>query len=133
MSHLETAAEVDSQHEKTLESVSNGYYMLEDAAHQVRGALDELEFEPERLDLIELRLNEINGLKRKYGSSVEEILEYSSKIEEEIETIMNKDSHVEQFQSKLQSLEKDLSLEAKNLSQTRKIWAKKLTEVFMNN
>ncbi|UTE76281.1 DNA repair protein RecN [Rossellomorea sp. KS-H15a] len=127
MSHLETAAEVDSQYAKTLESVSNAYYILEDAAHQVRGGLDMLEFEPNRLDLIEARLNEINGLKRKYGSSVEEILAYSSKIEEEIETIMNKDSHVEQLQSKLHSLEKDLSLEAKNLSDTRKMWAKKLT------
>ncbi len=127
MSHLETAAEIDPQYEKTLEAVSNAFYMLEDAAHQVRGELDQLEFEPNRLDLIEARLNEINGLKRKYGSSVEEILSYSSKIEEEIETIMNKDSHIESLQHALRSLEKDLDLEAKTLSQTREKWAKKLT------
>jgi DNA repair protein RecN (Recombination protein N) len=127
MSHLETAADLDSQYQKTLEAVSNAYYVLEDAVHQIRGDLDQLEFEPDRLDLIETRLNEINGLKRKYGSSVEEILAYSSKIEEEIETILNKDSHIEELQNKMQSLEKDLTIEAKNLTQSRKKWAKKLT------
>jgi DNA repair protein RecN (Recombination protein N) len=127
MSHLETAADLDHQFQKTLEAVSNAFYVLEDAVHQIRGNLDQLEFEPDRLDLIETRLNEINGLKRKYGSSVEEILAYSSKIEEEIETILNKDSHVEELQNKLQSLEKDLIVEAKNLTQSRKKWAKKLT------
>jgi DNA repair protein RecN (Recombination protein N) len=127
MSHLETAADLDHQFQKTLEAVSNAFYVLEDAVHQIRGNLDQLEFEPDRLDLIETRLNEINGLKRKYGSSVEEILAYSSKIEEEIETILNKDSHVEELQNKLQSLEKDLIVEAKILTQSRKKWAKKLT------
>ncbi|MGR3764964.1 DNA repair protein RecN [Rossellomorea sp. NS-SX7] len=127
MSHLETAADLDTQYQKTLEAVSNAFYVLEDAVHQISGELDQLEFEPDRLDLIETRLNEINGLKRKYGSSVEEILAYGSKIEEEIETILNKDSHISELQNKLQSLEKDLIIEAKNLTQSRKKWAKKLT------
>ncbi|WP_175991090.1 DNA repair protein RecN [Bacillus sp. Marseille-Q1617] len=127
MSHLETAADLDAQHKKTLEAVTNAFYVLEDAVHQISGELDQLEFEPDRLDLIETRLNEINGLKRKYGTSVEEILAYGSKIEEEIETILNKDSHIAELQNKLQSLEKDLTIEAKNLTQSRKKWAKKLT------
>ncbi|KSU63591.1 DNA repair protein RecN [[Bacillus] enclensis] len=127
MSHLETAADLDNQYQKTLESVSNAFYVLEDAVHQIRGELDQLEFEPDRLDLIETRLNEINSLKRKYGSSVDEILAYGSKIEEEIETILNKDSHIDELQKKLLSLEKDLIVEAKNLTHTRKKWAKKLT------
>ncbi|MCA1054769.1 DNA repair protein RecN [Rossellomorea aquimaris] len=128
MSHLETAADLDQRYQKTLESVSNAFYVLEDAVHQIRGDLDQLEFEPNRLDFIETRLNEINGLKRKYGSSVEEILSYSSKIEEEIETIVNKDSHIVELENKLSSLEKDLVIEAKNLTQSRKKWAKKLTK-----
>ncbi|WP_430488762.1 DNA repair protein RecN [Rossellomorea marisflavi] len=127
MGHLETAAEVDAQFGGTLESVSSAYYILEDAAHAIRAELDQLEFEPGRLDMIESRLNEINGLKRKYGSSIEEILAYGSRIEEEIETIINKDSHVQQLQDQLQSLENDLSVEAENLTIARKKWAKKLT------
>lgn len=88
------------------ESVSNSYYLLEDATFQMRNMLDELEFDPERLNYIEMRLNEIKQLKRKYGATVEDILEYASKIEEEIDQIENRDSH-------LQSLKRSLTPSAK--------------------
>ncbi|WP_025726757.1 DNA repair protein RecN [Heyndrickxia ginsengihumi] len=128
MSQLETAAEVDKDMEPILESVQNSYYMLEDAAHSIRDHLDNLEFNPERLNQIESRLNEINQLKRKYGTTIEDILEYSSKIEEEIETIQHRDHHIEELQKELDILQKDLYLEAKQLSDLRQKWAKTLTE-----
>ena len=127
MSHIEGAAELDSKYGSLLESISNSFYLLEEAAGTVRSELDGLEFEPDRLNHIESRLNEINTLKRKYGSSVEEILEYSAKIEEEIETVTNKDTVIQDLESKLKSLEKDLYLEASQLSSIRKKSAKKLT------
>ncbi|MBW8348063.1 DNA repair protein RecN [Bacillus sp. IITD106] len=127
MSHLETAADLDQQYENVLESVSNSYYLLEDAADKLRNELDSLEFDPERLNIIEGRLNEINQLKRKYGSTVSEILEYGSSIEEEIEMLMNRDARIGELQSKLTSLEEDLVLEGKQLSFLRKKWAKQLT------
>ncbi|WP_433743061.1 DNA repair protein RecN [Falsibacillus pallidus] len=128
MGHLETAAELDSELEGALEAVSNSFYALEDATRTVRNHLDILEFNPERLNEIEARLNEINGLKRKYGSSIEEIAEYSAKIEEEIDEITNRDNHLHNLQKELASLEKDLSIEAGELSALRKKWAKKLTD-----
>jgi DNA repair protein RecN (Recombination protein N) len=127
MDQLETSAELDSNYQALLESVSNSFYILEDAAHTIRNDLDNLEFDPERLNIIESRLNEINQLKRKYGGEIEGILEYSAKIEEEIETITNRESHIDQLQAKLQTLQKDLYLEAKQLTDSRKKWANKLT------
>ncbi|MBS4217204.1 DNA repair protein RecN [Bacillus sp. FJAT-49711] len=127
MSHLETAADLDKQYEHVLESVTNSYYLLEEAADRLRNELDNLEFNPERLNEIEGRLNEINQLKRKYGSTVSEILEYSSKIEEEIEMLMNRDARIGELESKLSSFEEDLALEGKQLSFLRKKWAEKLT------
>jgi DNA repair protein RecN (Recombination protein N) len=127
MSHIEGAAGVDSKYDSLMETISNSYYLLEEAAGAVRSELDELEFEPDRLNIIEGRLNEINTLKRKYGSSIEEVLEYSAKIEEEIETVTNKDALILDLEKKLKSLEKDLYLEAEQLSSIRKKAAKKLT------
>ncbi|WP_421379493.1 DNA repair protein RecN [Bacillus salacetis] len=127
MSHIEGAAGVDSKYDSLMETISNSYYLLEEAAGAVRSELDELEFEPDRLNTIESRLNEINTLKRKYGSSIEDILEYSAKIEEEIETVTNKDALIHDLEKKLKSLEKDLYLEAVQLSGIRKKAAKKLT------
>ena len=126
MGHLESAASIDEKFKPMLESVTNSYYLLEDVIGSLRHEVSLLEFDPARLDEIENRLNEINQLKRKYGSSVEEILEYSSKIEEEIEMITHRDDRIDQLQIKLSSLQEDLLLEGKQLSDLRKKWATKL-------
>jgi DNA repair protein RecN (Recombination protein N) len=127
MSHLETAAEIDAQYESLFESVSNCFYMLEDAARELSGQKDLLEFDEERINYIESRLNEINQLKRKYGPTIEDILEYGAKIEEEIETITNRETHIEEIKKELVQLEEDLLLEARHLSHLRQKWAEILT------
>ena len=60
-----------------------------------------LEFDPAKINVIEDRLNEINQLKRKYGNTIAAILEYAAKIEEEIETLQNKETHIDQLQKEL--------------------------------
>ncbi|MCM3665434.1 DNA repair protein RecN [Mesobacillus subterraneus] len=129
MDNLHTAADLNPEYKNVAESVANSFYMLEDAARTIRNELDSLEYDPQRLNEIDDRLNEINQLKRKYGKTIEEILEYSSKIEEEIETLQNKEVHIGQMEKELASLRKDLRIEASNLNETRKKWAKKLTKL----
>ncbi|XJZ26168.1 DNA repair protein RecN [Bacillota bacterium Lsc_1132] len=129
MGHLESAAGIDQTYKEVFEAVSNSYYILEDTARTLRNELDQLEYDPQRLNEIEERLTEINQLKRKYGSTIEEILEYAAKIEEEIETLQNKETHIDQLEKELTSLRKDLSLEAKQLTDIRKKWAEKLTKL----
>ncbi|WP_071460078.1 DNA repair protein RecN [Bacillus massilinigeriensis] len=129
MESLESASEADQVYKDLYETIANCYYQLEDCARSLRSELDGLEFDPGRLNEIEERLNEMNGLKRKYGRTIEEILEYASAIEEEIETIQNKEVHIDQIEKELVSLKKDLKIEAENLSSARKKWAKKLTDL----
>jgi DNA repair protein RecN (Recombination protein N) len=129
MSHLEDAAAIDSNYKEIFESVSNSFYQLEDAARSLRNELDVLEYDPQRLNQIEERLNEINQLKRKYGKTIDEVLEYAAKIEEEIEIIQNKESHIGQLEKELASISKDLILEAKQLTGIRQKWADKLTKL----
>lgn len=127
-SQLEDLSDINEPLKKLSESVSNSYYLLEDATFQMRNMLDELEYDPERLNFIEARLNEIKQLKRKYGATVEDILEYASKIEEEIDQIENRDSHLQSLKQELDSVGKDVAVEAANVSRIRKSWAKKLAE-----
>jgi DNA repair protein RecN (Recombination protein N) len=129
MGHLQEAAELDSEYKEMADAVSNSFYMLEDVSSSLRSKLDFLEYDPARLNEIEERLTEINQLKRKYGKTIEEILEYASGIEEEIETLQNKETHIDQLQRELSSLQKDLSLEAKQLTRLRRKSAKKLTSL----
>ncbi|MEH7414762.1 DNA repair protein RecN [Neobacillus drentensis] len=129
MGSLEEAAALDSTYQDLSDSVSNSFYQLEDAAHTLRNELDGLEYDPQRLNEIENRLNEINQLKRKYGKTITEILEYAAKIEEEIETLQNKETNIGELEKELTSIKKDLSLEAQQLTELRHRWANKLTKL----
>lgn len=110
------------------EEISNYYYSLEELSYSLRSQIDTLQYDPERLNEIEARLDEINRLKRKYGNSVNEIIEYMAKIEEEIEQITNKDSHIHSLQKQIEGMEKDALLEANHLHDLRKKAAELLTE-----
>lgn len=128
MSNLDDIGSINPSLKDLSESISNAYYLLEDLSYQVRNELESLEFDPERLNSVESRLNEINHLKRKYGQSVEEILTYSAKIADEIDTIKNRDSHLHNLQKELNSLLQDLSVEAENVTSIRKGFADVLTD-----
>lgn len=129
MSHLESAAHLDPSYKQFYETASNCFYMLEEVASAIRNELDGLQYDPDRLNEIQERLDEINKLKRKYGSTIEEILEYGAKIEEELETLQNRESHIEQMENTLSSIKKDLLVEAKELTNIRKKFAKLLTQL----
>lgn len=128
MNNLEEAAGIDESVQQISETVANSYYILEDAASMIRDQLDGLEYDPERLDFIENRLNEINQLKRKYGKTIGEIVEYGAAIEEEIETILNRETHIAKLEEEMKSIKADLIIEAKNLSELRAKYAKQLTK-----
>ncbi|WP_318508469.1 DNA repair protein RecN [Bacillus sp. T3] len=129
MGHLEDAAELDSEYKELSEHVTNSFYLLEDTVRSLRNKLEVMEYDPGRINEIEERLTEINQLKRKYGKTIPDILEYAAKIEEEIETIQNKETHIHQLELELASLTKDLTLEAKQVSDLRKKSAKHLSKL----
>ncbi|WP_337017510.1 DNA repair protein RecN, partial [Oceanobacillus massiliensis] len=110
------------------EEVSNYYFSLEELTYEIRSQIDTLQFDPDRLNDIESRLDEIGRLKKKYGSTVNEIIEYMAKIEEEVEQITNKDSHLNALLQQIEELEKDALLEAQQLHEIRKKAANSLTE-----
>ena len=128
MNNLEEAASLDSALKTASEPVSNSFFILEDAVSVIRDQLDALEYDPERLEMIESRLNEINQLKRKYGRTIEEIVEYGAMIEEEIETLQNRETHIVNLEKQIKSIKADLLLEARNLSELRQKNAVELTK-----
>lgn len=128
MGFLDGVSELDRDLENIHEAIANSFYVLEDATSQLRDKLDHLEFNPARLDEIEERLNEINMLKRKYGDSIESILEYAAGIEEEIETLSNREKHISELEKELKDTAAALQLEGKNLRAIRKKVADSLVE-----
>lgn len=128
MNHAEEISNLEDTYGEISEVISSSFYQIEDVSYRIRQQLDLLEYDPKRLNFIESRLNEISHLKRKYGQSVDEILEYAAQIEDEIDRIENRDTHVEKIKQKLSSVAEDLLVEAKNVSEVRKQLAAELTD-----
>ncbi|SFG89176.1 DNA repair protein RecN [Sporolactobacillus nakayamae] len=90
---LDAIRDLDPELARFSESVSNCYYLLEEQTSAIRAYLEQMEYNPERLDEIENRLDEIHLLKRKYGNSVEEILTYYEQIKNELDELNSRDQN----------------------------------------
>lgn len=116
MSDLEDAADVDKTLTTQFDAVAGSFYSLQETAHEVKSLLDDLEFDPDRLDIVEERLALHTSLKRKYGNTVEDILLYRDKIADELENLINRDERLAAVQEKFAQLVKDLEVDAEELS-----------------
>lgn len=102
---LEAIQKIDSFGERYQElstSISEAFYQLQDAATTVRNEIDEMSYDEARLNEIELRLEIIKQLKRKYGQSILEIKNYYEAIKVELDMISNKESYLEKLQKSYQ-------------------------------
>lgn len=131
MDELDQAAAVDEEFKSAAEVVSSAFYQLQDSAAEIKRMIDVMEFDPARLNEIEDRLAQLQTLKRKYGSSVEEILLYAEQQSEELDKLLNRDKRLQLDQEKLNELAEDLKVEAEELSILRKQAAVDLSAAIM--
>ncbi|NBJ70204.1 MULTISPECIES: DNA repair protein RecN [Clostridia] len=125
---LQDNSKFDSSIAEKAEEIANYYFGLEELTYDLGNLIELLQYNPERLNEIEARLSEINRLKKKYGATVSEMLTYMAKIEEEIEQINNKDSHLSKLEEQIKEKAKDAFLEAQELHDIRQAAAMALTK-----
>ena len=97
-----------------------------DLAETIRDKKDEFDFSPQELDAVESRCDQLYRLKKKYGSSVEEMLAYLERSREELDRIEYADDRLAQLEQKLKAQEKAARDAAKTLSEKRRAAAKEL-------
>ncbi|MCE5173175.1 DNA repair protein RecN [Paenibacillus profundus] len=110
-----------------VEQLQSAYYQLEDAAYQLRDYRENIEFNPVRLEQIEERLDQLTSLKRKYGSTVEDMLQYLQRIEAEADKIEHKDERIAALEKEAQERLVKLARKAEALTNTRRQLANELT------
>ena len=98
---LDTAAKYLTEFEEYSEKLSDAYYMLEELGSRARDTLEDADFAPRQLDAIESRLDTIYKLKKKYGNSIAEILEYFERISEEYQSLELSDELTAHLQREL--------------------------------
>ena len=128
---MEEIARYDGGLTPLVQQMQEAYYQLEDAAYQLRDYKEKIEFNPARLDQIEQRLDTINGLRRKYGDSIGEILAYEAKIRRELDTLQHADERTAALQFQVEQDREQLLKTGKQLSAARAALAEKLSAKIM--
>ncbi len=130
MNDLMTLEEFDADYKEMSANVSEAYYILEEVTKHLGDVIDDLDFDAGSLQQIEARLEVIYSITRKYGGSVDDVLEYYDNITKEYNLLTGNDESSDDMEKALKRLEKELIVAAEELSQERHALAKDLeTEI----
>lgn len=128
---LENLAQYDENMAKVHQILDEAYFQIQDSADEIRSYGESIDYNPQKLDMMQSRLNDIDKLKRKYGNTIEEILNYLAKAKEELTYIENYDDNLAKLEQELSLLAKDVSQEALILHELRQKSAKALEMAIM--
>lgn len=128
---LESLAQYDENMAKVHQILDEAYFQIQDSADEIRSYGESIDYNPQKLDMMQSRLNDIDKLKRKYGNTIEEILNYLAKAKEELTYIENYDDNLAKLEQELSLLAKDVSQEALILHELRQKSAKALEMAIM--
>ena len=120
---------LDRRIEKIRENLKEINYQFEDIVNEIVKYKDGIELDSGKLKEVEGRLNLINNLKSKYGSGIEEILEYSQKIHQELEDIDYSEDKVKKLKEEIESLGNNISAISHHLNANRREIAENLEEM----
>jgi DNA repair protein RecN (Recombination protein N) len=115
---LESLPSLDPELGKQAERAQSAFCEIEELTEELRDYAHKIEFNPSRLEEIEDRLSEINGLKRKYGGDSVLVLDHREKISNELDTLSC-------FQENMEKVQKDIKLHQSALSKLSVILAEK--------
>lgn len=124
MNDLLTLEDFDPEYKEMSTSLSESYYVLEEVTKRLGDVIDDLDFDGALLQQIEARLDVINSITRKYGGSVDDVLDYFDNISKEYGLLTGNEESTDDMEKELKLLEKELVLAATNLSQGRHELAK---------
>lgn len=124
---LEKIEDCGEHYQNKLSELKDIYYTVQELARDISYMKEDIYFDEEERSNIENRLDTIYSLKRKYGNSIKEILEYKDKIKKEIDEIENKDEYNKKLKEKLEKIKKEMLNIAKNIHQKRIEYAEKLS------
>lgn len=129
--NLEKLARISPEMGEVLELVDSSRINLKEASERIRNYKDSIEFTPDRLEIIEERLYTIERLKKKYGRSIEDILAYKERIEQELELLQYSGRDIEMLKKEIEEVSISVESSGRELTELRKETAKRLEEEVM--
>ncbi len=128
LNELHSIEKLDTRYEAICGKLQDLSYQLEDVIENIRSERDNTEYNPELLEEVEERLDLIFKLKRKYGNSIRDILEYCEKTEAQLEEIIKSEEIIKKLAKKLKEMDTELYETALSLNTSRSKAAGQLEE-----
>lgn len=125
---LDKISRLDKKYEKLLNELQTAYYELEESGRDISSLNEDNNFDEEERIQIEERLDLIFSLKRKYGNSIEEILEYCENIKKELYEIENLEEYTNKIKKEISEIEKQMIEFSEEMHKIRENVAQKLEE-----
>ena len=125
---LSQLEQLDSSLSENFESVDALVHQVDELARVLRICRDGIEYSPDRLQELEERLDLINGLKRKYGSAIGEILAFGERSSQELGKLYHSEERAEELKSREMDLRKQVGRLAGQLSEARQQAAGRLAD-----
>ncbi len=118
--HLAQLGKLDPSVNQELESANALTHQIDELGRTLRGYRDSIEYNPDRLQELEGRLDMIRGLKRKYGSTIEEVLDFAEKASNDLEDLNRSEERAEGLKSREVKLRWQVGELAGQLSKVRR-------------
>lgn len=119
LSALGPVADYDIVLEDFVEGLENIMYQLEDLDASMRSYIDKNEYNPQILEEIQLRMDFINTMKRKYGDKIEDILDYKIEMKQRLYNIENREERKLALLKEQEIIEEDLEKIGGELTSSR--------------
>jgi DNA repair protein RecN (Recombination protein N) len=111
---------IDSTLSKLAHQLEDAFYEVEDFAENIRQYKSKADFSPGRLDDVQSRLAAIHALEKKYGDSIETVLEYLAAGERELAGMENWEEEKQTLEQDITATEKEIGEAARSLSEKRR-------------
>lgn len=112
--------------------VADLMYQVQDVAEELRSARDDLSYSADELEEIESRLDVIHRLRKKYGATCQDILDYKEKASQELDEIVFSDDHLEHLKGQCEKAKEAAWEAAKRLRQSREAGAQVLSRQILS-
>ena len=130
---LEEAAALDETLISSLEAVRSASYEMDEAARDLLRYSEKVELDPEQLSLLEQRLELIRTLKRKYGDTIEEIMEFGTEAARQFTLLSGAEERRSDLDTEISAARDKLNVVCAELSDLRRKSAIHFQEVTLEN
>lgn len=125
---LEGVARVDERIDALAARLRESFYTVQDTGYELRALLESLDYDPATADKVYDRLDKIRRLERKYGSTLDEVIDFGENAKKQLEELRRSDETGAELKARFSKLDEQLREVCAKLTSSRRVIAARLSD-----